>query len=225
MPYAEMSEREHRLVRASYWAMCDLIDEQVGRMLDTLAETGQLENTIVIYTSDHGEMLGDHGIYLKGPFFYEPAIRVPLIISWPCAVRAQRSGALVELTDLPQTLLDAVGLPHLPSMQGQSLWPLLIGQADPGHHREDVYCEYYNAMPWHQDPTAQATMVRSERFKIVVDHAHGTDELYDLLDDPNETHNRWRDPGYADAKSEMLLRLCNRMAWTVDPLPPRRADW
>lgn len=224
-PFDEMTPADHRLVRASYWAMCDLIDEQVGRMLDVLRETGQLEDTIVVFTSDHGEMLGDHGIYLKGPYFYECAIRVPLILSWPGRIAPQRSSALVELTDLPQTLLDAVGLPHHPGMQGRSLWPLLTGAVGGDHHRDDVYCEYYNAMPWHQDPTAQTTMVRTDRFKISVDHTTSHGELYDLLADPSETHNRWSDPEYASVKVEMLLRLCNRMAWTVDPLPLRRAAW
>jgi choline-sulfatase len=224
-PFDEMTLADHRLVRASYWAMCDLIDDQVGRMLSALEETGQIDDTIILFTSDHGEMLGDHGIYLKGPFFYECAIRVPLILSWPGRIAAQRSGALVELTDLPQTLLDAVGLPHHPGMQGRSLWPLLTGEANADRHRNDVYCEYYNAMPWHQDPTAQATMVRTDQFKIAVDHTTSHGELYDLLADPDETHNRWEDPEYGSVKADMLLRLCNRMAWTVDPLPLRRADW
>ena len=83
-----MSDLDHRLVRAAYWAMCDLIDVQVGRMLDKLEETGQRENTLVIFMSDHGEMLGDHGIYLKGPYFYEAAIHVPLIVSWPGQISA-----------------------------------------------------------------------------------------------------------------------------------------
>jgi arylsulfatase A-like enzyme len=224
-PYEEMSERDHRWVRAAYWAMCDLIDAQVGRMLAVLEETGQAKNTIVVFTSDHGELLGDHGIYLKGPFFYEPSIHVPLIVVWPGQVQTQRSAALVELTDLPQTLLDAVGLPHHPGMQGKSLWPLLIGEVRGGQHRENVYCEYYNAMPWHSEPTAQMTMVRTERFKLTVDHPTSTGELYDLERDPQETRNLWQDVDYAAIKTEMLVRLCNRMAWTVDPLPPRRAAW
>jgi arylsulfatase A-like enzyme len=223
--YEEMTPHDHRLVRASYWAMCDLLDEQVGRMLDALEETEQLEQTIVIYTSDHGEMLGDHGIYLKGPYFYEPAIRVPLIVAGPGVVRGQQSKALVELVDLPQALLDAIGLPHSPGMQGRSLWPLLAGERSPDMHREDVYCEYYNAMPWHEAPTAQTTMVRTDRFKLAVDHTTGHGELYDLQADPNETRNRWDDPAYGATKAAMLTRLSNRMAWTVDPLPPRRAAW
>lgn len=223
--YPEMTKKDHRLVRASYWAMCDLIDVQVGRMLETLENTGQIDNTIVIFTSDHGEMLGDHGIYLKGPYFYEPAIHVPLIISLPGQILPRKSEALVELTDLPQTLLDALGLPHHPGMQGRSLWPMLIGETDCNYHRDDVYCEYYNAMPWHREPTAQTTMVRSQRYKITVAHGLDQGELYDLEADPNETKNLWDVPKFIEVKAGMLKRLCDRMAWTVDALPLRRAAW
>ena len=73
-PYTEMSDTDHRWIRAAYWAMIDVIDTQIGCLLDFLEDTKQRENTIVIFTSDHGEMLGDHGIYLKGPYFYEPAV-------------------------------------------------------------------------------------------------------------------------------------------------------
>jgi arylsulfatase A-like enzyme len=224
-PYDEMSERDHKVVRAAYWAMCDLIDAQVGRLLAVLEDTGQAENTIVIFMSDHGEMLGDHGIYLKGPYFYEPAVHVPLIISSPGRIAPGRSPALVELVDLPQTLLDAAALSRHPGMQGSSLWPLLTGERSADRHREDVYCEYYNAMPWHRDPTAQATMVRTGRHKLVVDHPASYGELYDLAVDPTETNNLWDDPSHGGVKTEMLLRLANRMAFTADPLPVRQAPW
>src|SRR5690606_21501914 len=224
-PYCNMSDLDHKYTRAAYWAMCDLIDDQVGRMMETLEETGQLENTIVIFMSDHGEMLGDHGIYLKGPYFYEPAIKVPLIVSMPGTVlQGQRSTALVELVDIAPTLLEAAGLPRYPGMQGRSLWPMLTGEAPLDQHRDDIYCEYYNAMPWHRDPTAQATMVRTERYKLVAVHGVGG-ELYDLERDPNETHNQWDNPDYAPVKLELFSRLCDRMAYTVDPLPERRAAW
>jgi arylsulfatase A-like enzyme len=225
LPYDEMSNRDHRVVRAAYWAMCDLIDDQVGRILDALEQSGQREETIVIFMSDHGEMLGDHGIYLKGPYFYEPAIRVPLIISWPGEFPPREDHSLVELTDIAPTLLEAAGLPPHPGMQGHSLLARLRGETEAAPAREDVYCEYYNAMPWHRDPTPQMTMVRTERYKIAVDHADSGGELYDLEADPAETHNRWEDPSYAEIKTGMLLRLSNRMAFTVDPLPERRAPW
>ena len=210
------------MVRASYWAMCDLIDAQVGRMLDALDATGQREDTVVVFTSDHGEMLGDHGIYLKGPYFYEPAVHVPLVVSWPGQIPAARRRAMVELVDLAQTLLDLAGIPHHPGMQGRSFASLLSGSG-PDVHRDDVYCEYYNAMPSHRNPTAQATMVRTDRHKIVAAHSLGTGELYDLEADPTETQNHWDDPEYSGVKLDMMSRLSDRLAWTVDPLPERIA--
>lgn len=219
---AKMTAYDHRLIRAAYWAMVELIDEQIGRILTALERTGQLQETIVIFMSDHGEMLGDHGIYLKGPYFYEPAIRVPLIISCPGLIPSgRRISGLVELVDVAPTLLDAVGIDRPVGMQGQSLWPLVSGRFDSGYGREDIYCEYYNA----NMERAYATMVRTERYKIVAFHGLGTGELYDLKEDPNETYNRWDDVKYVPVKVEMLTRLCDRMAWTVDPLPERKGRW
>ena len=110
-------------------------------------------------------------------------------------------------------------------MQGRSLWRLLRGETDVGNHREDVYCEYYNAKPSSQDKTSQTTMLRTAEHKLTVDHVHSTGELYNLATDPNETHNLWQDPAHTALKADMLLRMSNRMAWTVDPLPERRAPW
>jgi arylsulfatase len=222
--FDRMSEREHRLVRASYWAMIDQIDHEVGRVLNALEETGQRKHTLVIFTSDHGEMLGDHGIYLKGPYFYEPAVRVPLIVSMPGTVqKGVRSSALVELLDLSQTILDACGLPAHPGMQGLSLWPILTGRQPADVHRTDTYCEYYNSLTCHDNPKAWATMLRSERYKIVRVHGLGADqgELYDLREDPGEFRNLWNDNAHRETKERMLISLCDRMAFTSDPLPER----
>ncbi|MBZ6086213.1 sulfatase-like hydrolase/transferase [Streptomyces olivaceus] len=224
--YPEMTDHDHRLIRAAYWAMCDLIDVQVGRMLDALDRTGQRDDTIVVFSTDHGEMLGDNGIYLKGPYFYDAAVRVPLIVSCPDRVRpGLREGGLVELVDLAPTLLDAAGLPKGPGMQGRSLWPLLTGAADPEPLREDVYCEYYNAMPWHPDPAPQATMIRTADHKLVAFHGLDTGELYDLRADPGEHVNLWNSAEHTAVKAGLLVRLADRMAWTVDPLPGRTAKF
>jgi len=110
-------------------------------------------------------------------------------------------------------------------MQGRSLWPLLTGAADPQHHRDDVYCEYYNTMPWHQNPAAQGTIVRTERYKLVAFHGIDSGELYDLERDPNETHNQWDNPDYSAVKLALFKRMCDRMAFTVDPLPTHTALW
>jgi arylsulfatase A-like enzyme len=222
-----MTNRDHRLVRAAYWAMCDQIDYHVGRMLAALDESGQRENTLVIYTSDHGELLGDHGIYFKGPFFYDCSIKVPLIVSMPGTIKAQECSELVELLDLPQTILDAAGIEHHPGMMGRSLWPRLTGDV-PDEHRSDVYCESLAACAGHNGETEQpahATMVRTKTHKLVVAHGHDTGELYDLEKDPGEHRNLWNEPNAADLKSSLLLRLTNRIAFTVDPLPTRVAPW
>jgi len=152
-------------------------------------------------------------------------VHVPLIISCPGVIQPQRRNELVELVDLPQTVLDILGLPHHAGMQGRSVWPLLSGNADEYRTREDVYCEYYFSMPFFSDPPAQMTMVRTERYKLTVDHNASFGELYDLQDDPDERYNHWDDPAYTAVKTMMLVRLCNRMAWTADPLPARKAMW
>ena len=213
-------DRTNRMLRAGYWAMCDFIDVQVGRMLDALEKTGQRDNTIVIFTSDHGEMLGDHGLYIKGPFLYDPAVQVPLIVSWPGHIpENKRSPALTELADLAPTVLDAAGLSRNPGMQAKSLWPMLTGEAPMDAFRDDVYCEYYNGN--NDKPSAFLTMVRTRTHKLVVAHGTGSGELYDLAKDPGENNNLWDDPASASVKSDMLLRMTDRMAQTADPLPER----
>lgn len=222
--YDDLSDNDHRMVRAAYWAMCDLIDRQVGRMLEALRETGQLDNTIIVFHSDHGEMLGDHGIYLKGPYFYDPAVKVPLIINWPGHVKPSRIPGLVELMDLPETLLDLAGIPRGKGMQGISLLPMLEDPSLELH--EDAYSEYLNAMPWHKEPKAFASMVRTKNWKIVVSHAgDGGGELYDLAEDPGERRNLFHDKAAAEAKAEMTSRLLARWAMMPDPLPIRKSDW
>lgn len=226
-----MDKKDHRYLRAAYWAMIDLIDAQFGRLLDYLEESGQLEDTLIIFTSDHGESLGDHGMYLKGPYFYECNVHVPLIIAWPGKIPSGKvSNALVELVDLAPTLCDAAGIEKAPGMQGRSLWPMLTGQADLDHFRDSVYCEYYNSNIKHRNPLAFDTMVFDGRYKLVKVHdrdnqmkCHG--ELYDLEKDPNETRNLYEDPAYLSVKAKMLALMCDRMAETCDPLPVRQACW
>lgn len=225
-PYDSMTEFDHRMQRAAYWAMVDLIDAQAGKLFRKMRESGMLDNTLIIFMSDHGEMLGDHGIYQKGPFFYDCAVKVPLIFRYPEKIPAGlRSAALVELIDLPQTILDFCGLPAHPGMMGKSLYPILTGQADPSWHHDSVYCEYLNAMNWHQCPDAFCTMLFDGRYKIVSAHGTGTGEIYDLKEDPTETNNLWNHPACVPLKMELLGKLCDRIAFTCDPLPERIAVW
>ncbi len=217
--FEAISDDGHRLARAAYWAMIELIDRQVGRVLSTLEETGQAANTLVIFTSDHGELLGDHGIYFKGPFCYDAAVRVPLLFRWPARISPkQRCDELVELVDLAPTILDACGLPRDPAMQGKSLLPLLSGARE--QHRNDVFCQYHNAMPSHDEGASYVDMIRTKTHKLVLTHGHGG-ELYDLDVDSGEHVNRWDDPSLTGIRTELLQRLCERLTYCADPEPQR----
>ena len=209
-----------KTLKAAYYAMIQLIDEQLGRILDTLAETGQRENTVIIFTSDHGETLGDHGLIQKGCRFYEGLVRVPLIFAWQGQFASGlRSDALVELVDKAPTLLELAGLTVPEGVHGRSLLPILQGKADPDHHRDFVRCEYYDAvdLPDH----SLATMYRDERYKLVVYHGHDEGELYDLIDDPNEFNNLWHASSKQEVKMELLKQNFDASMFAMD-IGPRR---
>lgn len=225
LPYWKgLNEHDHKMIKASYWAMCDLVDIAVGKVLEALEKSNQRNDTIVIFMSDHGEMLGDHGIYLKGPYFYDPAIKVPLIINYPGKIIPVQNDGLLEMIDITPTLLEACGLDLHHGIQGKSIWKdLTSGSSFNG--RDNIYCEYYNAMPHQKNPKPQLTMLRTEKFKLVVDHANDYGELYDLISDPHEIINLWNNKSFLRTKSQLLTQLTHKMAFTVDPLPYRIADW
>ena len=224
-------ERDAKAIQAKYYAMISLIDDQLARILDLLEETGQRENTVIILTTDHGEALGDHGLLQKGCRFYEGLVRVPLIFSWPGQFESNlRSDALVELLDMTPTILELTGLEVPGYVQGKSLLPILRGDAPPGHHRDFVRCEYFDALDSSHtggesgplgtvyaaerektDPEAYAeatgtfaTMYRDRRYKLIVYHGHNLGELYDLQEDPWEFDNLWDDPGSQQLRSELV---------------------
>jgi arylsulfatase A-like enzyme len=205
VPGSPAGDRDAHTLQAAYYAMIKLIDDQVGRILDALEETGQRDNTVIIFTSDHGEMLGDHGLIQKGCRFYEGLVRVPLIWSWPGHFPAGlRSDALVELTDIAPTLLELAGQPIPDWMQGQSLLPILTGAASPDRHRHFVRCEYFDALA--QPDASFATMYRDQQYKLVVYHGHGLGELYDLVNDPGEFDSLWDSADYQALKLELMQR-------------------
>jgi arylsulfatase A-like enzyme len=205
---------------AAYYAMIELIDEQFGRLIDALERSGQLADTLVIFTSDHGEMLGDHGLTHKGSRFYEGLVRVPLIMSWPGTVgRGVVSDALVELTDIAPTLMEAAGLPVPADTQGRSLLPMLTGESSTERHREFVRSEFYDALAL-PDAT-RATMYRDRRWKLVVYHDHGLGELFDLETDPGEFDNLWDHPAHQTLKLELLGRSFDASIEAMDRGPAR----
>lgn len=195
--------------QARYYAMIAQIDDQFARILAAVDETGQRDNTVVIYTSDHGETLGDHGLMYKGCRFYEGLVRVPLVMSWPGRFEASlRSSALVELLDLTATVVELAGLQQPEYMQGRSLLPILRGEAPAESHREFVRSEYFDSLAPHFTGGSGTfgTMYRDRRYKLCVYHGHGLGELYDLHDDPWEFNNLWDDPAHERLKHELIHR-------------------
>ena len=223
LSFTKTSAEEHRQITAAYYAMIEQVDTEMGNMLQVLEETGQADNTIVIFMSDHGEMLGDHGLYLKGPYFYDCLTRVPLIIRWPKHFRAGlKVDALVEMVDLAPTLLEAAGIPKPVGMQGRSLMPLLTGKTTT--HRDSVYMEFFNANFNYPSPP-MLTSVRTDRWKLNFCDQAKYGEMYDLHADPSEFNNVWNDPHQKDARDMMMQLLLSRMIDSTDPLPHGVAVW
>jgi arylsulfatase A-like enzyme len=216
-------EREMRNL-ASYYGMMELIDDQVGRLLDLLESSGQRENTLVIFGSDHGEMLGDHGLTGKGCRFYEGAVHVPLIMSWPGHFReGVKCGELVELTDIAPTLAELAGL-SMSEVHGRSLSALLRGEGGE-RRREFVRCEYYNALNMFapdepaRNPPCHATMYFDGRYKLNLYHELDRGELYDLQSDPGEFHNLWNQPDFLPLREELTRKSFNASVVVQDPGP------
>lgn len=205
---------EHDAFRrqACYYAMIAQIDDQLARILAYLDQHDARENTVVIFTSDHGEALGDHGLMFKGCRFYEGLVRVPLIFHCPDRVRSNvQVDALVELTDLSATLLELAGLDQPEYMQGKTLLPMLTGDAKPGEHRQFVRSEYFDALDPHftGGSGTYATMYRDRRYKLSMYHDHDLGELYDLQEDPWEHHDLWDDPDHQAVKHELIRASFN----------------
>lgn len=217
-------------IRAAYAAMVALIDDETKRVLDTLDELVLSENTLVVFTSDHGEMLGDHHMLLKGPMMYEGAVHVPLILRWPGHLpMGERRSQLVQWIDLSPTFLEAAGLSPQPRIQGQSLLPLARGDTD-APVRGWALCEYRNSgRPY--DPPVHATMLRKESYKLVVYHGmpatarSRSGELYDLETDPQEQTNLWNSPHHAHIRQELESFLLDALVATEDRWQPREAVW
>jgi arylsulfatase len=199
-----------RLIKAYYYAMIELLDEQFGRIVSYLDETGQLENTIIIFTSDHGELLGDHGLIYKGCRFFEGLVHVPMIISWPERLMAGlKSKALVELVDLPPTLLEAAGLETPYYMQGKSLVSLMKGERNLDYHKQYVISEFNDAIDL--PDASHGTMYFDGRYKSIMYHDRSLGELFDLETDPGEFDNLWDKPEHSQLKTELLAKHFNAM--------------
>jgi arylsulfatase A-like enzyme len=186
---------------AVYYGMISCLDKYIGRILDRLDQLGLTENTVVVFTSDHGHFFGQHGLIRKGPFHYEDMIRVPFIASYPGTIPGGASSdALQSLVDLTPTFLSFAGadIPRtMTSVDQKEVWCERVAS-----RRNHVLVENR-----HQPTTVHLKTYVERRYKLTVYYNQDYGELFDLQADPGELHNRWNDPDYANIKSELLLRL------------------
>lgn len=175
-----------------YLATVQGVDDSVGRVLDAIDRGGLSKNTIVIYTSDQGFFLGDHGMYDKR-FMYEEALRMPFLVRWPAAIRpGTRAGGIGLNIDFAPTFLDAAGVKAPPEMQGRSLLPLLTGR-NARDWRTAMYYRYYHDPGDHN--TRAHYGVRTRTHKLIYFWKKDQWELFDLTKDPHELRNLYGQPG------------------------------
>jgi arylsulfatase A-like enzyme len=197
------SEEQLQRQRRHYFANVSLIDEQIGGLLDALDRRGVLDDTVVVFTSDHGDALGDHGHSQKWTM-YEPSVHVPLLFWGPGRVRAgQRLDGLTSLMDIGPTVLQLAGLTPPPWMEAESLLPALEGAEWTG--REEVFSEH--ARDLILTGTELMTMIRDRRWKLVefADHPHG--QLFDLDADPHEEHDLWGSAAHRQVRDDLRSRI------------------
>jgi arylsulfatase len=213
---------------ARYYGATSFVDWNVGRVLKTLEEERLADDTIVIFTTDHGEMIGDHWLRLKGPWMYDLVIHAPIIWRWP---RHFGPGKVVEQfaeqVDLMPTLLEFAGVQAPGGLQGRSLAPLLEGRTV-NSWREATLTEDRDSseLPAHGIEARDLSLktIRTRNWKLTFYQGKPYGELFDLRNDPQEYDNLWADPARRRIRTELTQQLLDLLVATEDPLPKRIAS-
>lgn len=199
--HAHVSEEEARKNMAIYYGMISMMDKYIGKILDQLDELGIADETLIVFTTDHGHFFGQHGLHDKGGFHYEDVLKLPFIVRYPGKVPANKvSSAMQSLVDLTPTFLSIAGLPIPRHMAGHDQRAVWFGEEE--QVRDHIICEYRT------QPTAvhMRTYV-DEQYKITVYYNQTYGEIFDLKNDPAELNNLWDNPAYAQLKSDLLMRM------------------
>lgn len=218
--YDRYTLADWQATKAIYYGMVSLLDEQIGRILQSLRETGLDRDTLVVFLSDHGDYLGDHGMFGKG-FHYDSVLRTPLIIAGPDVVAGRKCDGMASTVDLAPTLLEYAKVSPPPAVQGVSMCNSLTGDAP--LPRDAVLTE--------NDDDIAVMRVRTLttcQWKITWYCNSQDGELYDRQQDPDERINRWHDPQLSDVKSQLIQHLLEHVVCAVDmsngrsqkPAPP-----
>ena len=186
---------------AVYYGMVSLMDKYIGSILDKLDELGLAEDTIVVFTTDHGHFIGQHGLIAKGAFHYEDLLKLPFIVRYPQEVAAgATSHAMQSLVDLAPTFLKFAGVPIPGAMTGKDQSEVWLGNQE--KVRTNIICEFH-----HEPTTVNLRTYVNERYKITVYYNQEYGEMFDLAEDPNEIRNLWDRPEYGELKSRLLMEF------------------
>jgi arylsulfatase A-like enzyme len=204
MRFGQLSEREVREGIQHFWAYCSYLDDLFGQLLEALEKTGQKDNTLVLYCSDHGDYCGEHGLFAKGIPCFRGAYHVPAVLRWPAGVErpGRQVDAFVSLADWAPTLIEAAEAAPTPERHftGASLVPFLRSE-DPHDWRDEVHTQCNGVELYY---TQRSVMTRDHKY---VFNGFDGDELYDLRRDPHEMVNLADDAAYEEVKRA----LCGRM--------------
>jgi uncharacterized sulfatase len=212
--YSDYEPHERTIMQAEV-GMVGMLDHYIGTILETLEHTGQADNTLIILTSDHGTMLGHHGLWGKGITAYDDCQRVPFIAWGRDMVKARGvCDRLANVVDIPRTILAACGCSAPQGMQGIDLGPFLRGDVE--RAMSSTLVEYRAST----DGPRQNTLVTETRKLVVYDRDYDG-ELYDLETDPDQHHNLWNEPGSRTLRSSMLYELCRRHLHNQGVVQPR----
>ena len=216
LQYPPQTDDQLRAIFANYYGMISLIDHNVGRILATLEALGIADNTYVVFTSDHGEWLGDHGLLFKGPMAYEGLLRVGLIVRGPQVPQNKVVDEPVSTLDLAATFSDWAGVPSDGPQHGSSLRPLI----ETDQASRDFALSEWDLGPARIGVPLRLRTVRTKTHKLSLEIDSGVGELYDLSNDPEEMENRFDDPGFAAVRRQLLDVISSRPADTLEtPLP------
>lgn len=200
--WAQLTDREVRESIAHYWGYCTMMDDMFGELVKKLEDTDQIENTMIVYLSDHGEHCGAHGLYCKGISHFDEGYRIPCVVSWPSEIK--EPGRVVDdfvtLMDFAPTFIEAASAPELSKCAGRSLIPFLRNEAVEGW-RDHLFTQCNGVEVYYTQ-----RVVRTKRYKFVYNPTD-IDELYDLEIDPHEMNNIIDHPGMGHIKEMMIIKM------------------
>jgi arylsulfatase len=217
--FSTVTDKGWKTVISKYWGMVSLIDHNIGKIIKALKDDNIYNNTIIMFTSDHGELLGDHRLLFKGPFHYDSLIKVPFIMTWASQINGgKRINKITQHTDIMPTLLDYAGVIIPRGVQGKKIRNIIDG-------KDTVNYEYslieFDTEEW----GLRIKTIRSKKWRLTYYMGKKDGELYDLECDPNEFYNLWNREEYSTVKNDLIAKLLDMLIETEDQKLERQANY